>query len=361
MHTPTLSIIVPVLNEAETLPALFATLAVQSDLLFEIILSDGGSIDGTVEQARQLAKESPFACTVVSGESGRGRQLNTGAAVAQGETLLFLHADSSFTDPRALYKGVVALEEAISARANDQVAGHFALRFLRCDDTPSLAYTYYEYKARLDRSGCTHGDQGFLLRRTFFQSVGPFDEALPLLEDTRLAEKIRQAGTWILLPAEIWTSARRFEIEGLYERQLLNALLMNIAAIGWEAFFRAAPGIYRRQDRTQRLQLLPFLAKIQELLRLLPWRERFRLWYRTGCYVRGNAWQLALAWEVRRQFRQGVALSEMTTPCLHVFDRCFDRLTDHPPGRLASMILVWSWFHLTRWRLRLQRAGALPT
>lgn len=101
--------------------------------------------------------------------------------------------------------------------------------------------------------------------------------SLPLLEDTRVAEKIRQAGAWILLPAEIRTSARRFEIEGLYERQLLSALLMNVAAIGWEAFFGAAPGIYRRQDRTQRLQLLPFLAKIVVQNRLLCARPRLAI------------------------------------------------------------------------------------
>jgi glycosyltransferase involved in cell wall biosynthesis len=337
------------------LPVLFATLAVQRELCFEVVLSDGGSTDGTVQQAHRLAEESPFVSTVVSGERGRWRQLNTGATVARGDTLLFLHADSSFSDPRALAKGVAALEEAIRVRGDDHVAGHFALRFLRRDATPSLAYTYYEYKARLDRSGCTHGDQGFLLRRTFFQSAGPFDPSLSLLEDTRLAEKIRQTGAWILLPADIWTLARRFETEGLYERQVLNALLMNFAAIGWEAFFREAPGIYRSQDRTQRLQLLPFMAKIQELLRPLPWRERLRLWYSTGGYARANAWQLALAWDVCCNFRQGVALAEMTTPTLHTFDDWFDWLTDHPPGRLATMVLIWFWFHLTRWRLSLKR------
>jgi rSAM/selenodomain-associated transferase 2 len=359
MNIPKLSIIIPVINEAETLPVLFATLAVQREIGFEVVLSDGGSTDGTVEQARRLATESPFPSTVVSGERGRWKQLNTGASTAQGDILLFLHADSSFTDPRALSQGVAALHEAIRVRGDDHVAGHFALRFLRRHATPSLAYTYYEYKARLDRSGCIHGDQGFLLRRTFFQSVGPFDPSLPLLEDTRLAEKIRQVGEWILLPAEIWTSARRFETEGLYERQVLNALLMNCAAIGWGTFFREAPGIYRRQDRTQRLHLLPFLAKIQELLRPLPWQKRLRLWSDTGGYVRANAWQLALAWDVRRNFRQGVALAEMTTPTLHTFDNWFDWLTDHAPGRLASTVLIWLWFHLTRWRLGLKRDNVL--
>jgi hypothetical protein len=71
--------------------------------------------------------------------------------------------------------------------------------------------------------------------------LGGFDETLELLEDNRFAEAVRKEGGWLLLPAEIVTSARRFETEGLAERQTLNALLMNFAAIGWDAFFRLAP------------------------------------------------------------------------------------------------------------------------
>jgi len=346
MNKTELSIIVPVFNETETLPELFAMLAAQREVVLEVILSDGGSTDGTVDRVEKLAEEASFVTEVVQGERGRGRQLNAGARTARGETLLFLHADSSLTDPLALRRSLDALSAAVPGRGADRVAGHFALRFHRRDESPSLAYRYYEFKARLDRPGCTHGDQGFLLRRGFFRDVGPFDESLPLLEDTRLAEKIRSEGRWQLLPAEIRTSARRFETEGLYERQLLNALIMNFADIGWEAFFRAVPGIYRRQDGAGRLRLHPFLSEIRGLLRSLPWRERCRLWYGTGRFVRANAWQLALALDVRRHFRRGVPFEEMTTSVLDIFDRWFDRLTDHPPGRLAASALVRCWFFL---------------
>lgn len=340
--TPALSIVIPVLNEAVALPPLFAVLEGQGGVAFEVLLCDGGSDDGTLEAAAALAGSAPFPCRLVRCGRGRGRQLNAGASAARGEWLLFLHADSAFADPRALAAGVAALE------GGGAVAGRFALRFRRSVPAPSLPYAYYERKARLDRPGCTHGDQGLLLRRSFFLAVGPFDETLPVLEDTLLAEAVRRRGPWLLLPAEIWTSARRFETEGLLPRQILNALVMNAAAVGWEPFFRELPGLYRRQDRAARLRLAPFLERSGELLRALPPRERLRLWLRTGGYVRGNAWQLALALDVRRAFRSGADPAAAGTPALDLYDRWLDRLTDHPPGRLLAAFLTFAWFCLAR-------------
>lgn len=342
-----LSVIVPVLNEAETLPALFATLSRQEQVAFEVVLADGGSTDGTAERAAALAAESPFPCRVIRSGKGRGRQLNAGARAATAETLLFLHADSGFPDPLALRKGLDALTATIGRRGDERVAGHYALRFDVLAGRYGFGYYFYECKARLDRPECTHGDQGFLLRRSFFAGIGPFEEAFPLMEDTRLAETVRREGEWLLLPAEVVTSARRFETEGLCERQLLNALLMNFAAIGWDDFFRQASGIYRRQDLAGRLRLLPFLRAVRELLRQLPRRRRLALWYRTGGYVRRHAWQLAFALDVRRNFRRGLPAGKGGTPLLERFDRWYGPLTDHPPGRLAAAGLVWLWFHGT--------------
>jgi hypothetical protein len=129
---------------------------------------------------------------------------------------------------------------------------------------------------------------------------------------------------------------------------------MNFAAIGWDDFFRAASGIYRQQDVTGCLRLAPFFRVIRDLLRQLPMRRRFRLWYRTGNYVRPNAWQLAFALDVRRNFRRGLPAGEGGTPWLDWFDRWYPPLTDHPPGRLAAAGLVWLWFHLTLLWLRLR-------
>jgi rSAM/selenodomain-associated transferase 2 len=346
-----LSLIVPVLNEAVLLPGFLANLDRQRSIRFELILCDGGSTDGTLELAGRLGSTSTFPLVLVKSPPGRARQLNAGVPCARSDTLLFLHVDTELPDPQALALGLAAVQAAAAAAGHARVAGHYALRFGPRNRRSGPGYYFYECKARLGRPGTTHGDQGLLLSRSFFTELGGFDEALPLLEDTRFAEAAREAGELLLLPAEIIASSRRFESEGLLPRQVLNALVMNFAAIGWDDFFRAAPEVYRRQDRTRPLELLPFLRLVRMLLQPLPRRARFRLWYGTGVYVRSQGWQLGFALDCRRNFRNGWASGAGPTPCLNRFDRWFDRLTDHPPGRLATALLVRAWFALTLLRL----------
>lgn len=355
---PELSVIIPVLNEAGALPRLFRNLAEQMEVAAEIIVCDGGSTDGTVELAQSLSAEMPFPVRVVISPSGRGRQMNAGARQAVGKSLLFLHADSLFPDRLAFRKGLDLLASAIAKKGTERIAGHFALRFVRQDNVPSWGYYHFECKARLDRTECTHGDQGFLLRRAFFETVGPFDASLPMLAETRLAEAVRVSGTWLLLPAEIHTSARRFEVEGLRERQALNAIITNFADAGWETFFRELPRIYGSQERTERLDLRSFLLDIDQLMAALPRRDRLRLWYATGRYVRDNAWQLALARDTRRNFRRGIPVGEGELPDLAFYDRWLDRLTNHPAGRVLAAFLTWLWL---RWNLRLGQGCSPPS
>ena len=107
-------------------------------------------------------------------------------------------------------KGIDALAAATARTGHDRIAGRFALRFSLQDSSRTWGFYHLECKARLNRRECIHGDQGFLLRRTYFNEVGPFDPALPMLSETRFAEAVRATGRWILLPAEIHTSARAF-------------------------------------------------------------------------------------------------------------------------------------------------------
>jgi rSAM/selenodomain-associated transferase 2 len=344
--SPTLSIIVPVLNEVATIAPFLQGLARQERVTFEVIICDGGSTDGTLAAAAPLTDAFPCGLTLLAGARGRGRQMNAGATAAKGKWLLFLHADTEFPDPHALRKGINDLTERSTTNGHDQTAGRFALKFDTGGKETPFGYCFCEGKARLDRSGCVLGDQGFMLTREFFSTVGSFDESLPVAEDVEFAERVRAHGEFLLFPAEILTSPRRFETEGYRERQTLNAMIMGLLFTGQQRILQALPGIYQVQNQSRTLNLEPFFREIAALIALLPVKERLVFWYRIGAYVRSNAWQLAYALDLRRNYRRGITEGVEETPLLARYDRYLDRLTDHPPGRLLTAGLVRAWFSL---------------
>ncbi len=349
MSKPGLSIIIPTLNESEALPLLLNDLLHQQGITFEVIVSDGGSADATCQLAKDFfaTGQLPGACLI--GQSGRGRQMNAGVSVATADWLLFLHADSRLGDESQLQAALEFIQRHQQQEASDASAGHFPLRFDSPDGGDGFGLYFYEAKTHLGRPGCINGDQGLLLTKSFFSRVGPFREDLPIMEDTSLAELIRVNGQWLLLPGKIVTSARRFHVEGLKARQTLNALMMNFLAIGWLDFFDKAPDIYRQQDRTQPLQLHPFFVLIRDLFADMPLRKRWGLWLATGGYVRSQAWQLGLALDCRRAYRQGIEPGHQSDGWLNWFDRWFDPLTNHYVGRALTALLVKIW---SLWQIR---------
>lgn len=345
MSTPELSIIVPTLNEMDSLPALLASLACQTGVCFELIVVDGGSTDGTLEL---LQTSVPFDLQRVRSPGGRARQLNAGAGRAVANLLLFLHADSVFPATDALAAALRSRPEG----SEGGFAGRFRLRFRRQNDPYGFGYYFWECKARLDRDLCVHGDQGLLVTRELFQDFGPFDEQTPIAPETWFADQVRHRVPWQLLPAVIETSARRFESEGLGSRQTLNALLMNFAAIGWNRFFERAGNIYRHQNQTALLKLNPYLDLVDELLGAMPTADRRRIWLATGRFVRSQAWQIPFALDARRGFARKLPPENLPTPLLRWHDRWFDRLTGHRIGELLAALLTWVWFRMFTWRAR---------
>ncbi|MDW7644629.1 MAG: TIGR04283 family arsenosugar biosynthesis glycosyltransferase [Desulfuromonadales bacterium] len=343
---PQLCVIVPVYNEAATLPALFSNLESQAGIRFEVILVDGGSADDTFALGEKFAAAVPFECRVLRANKGRASQLNVGACHATAPVLLFLHADCCFSHPLALAGGLESLATAWEHCGHRRLAGRFSLRFLRQKDKPYQGYFYYEAKARLNRPQCIHGDQGFMMAADFFDELGRFDENLPILEDTQLADRVLAVGQWLLFPADILTSARRFETEGLVARQCLNALIVNFAIIGFDAFFEKAAALYRTHDQSRPLHLRPFLRLVHQLVRQQSLRRQLGIWYRTGKYVRSQGWQLAFWADVSRAFKRGVALPEIRTPFLKRFDRVWDAFTDHPLGNGLATVLTAIGFYL---------------
>lgn len=292
-RSPLLSIIVPLLNEAEALPRLFAMLQRQQGCAFELILVDGGSTDQTAESARALSVAVSYPVTILSAAAGRGRQMNAGAALASGEYFLFLHADSTFGSEEALRSGLERLVAVEKVVAGGAVAARFTLAFPPDQALPQRWRVFHTLKARQNRRGCIHGDQGFLLRRTFFARVGPFDETLPFLEDDRLSDRIFAGGSWVLLPSEITTSPRRFVVEGFFRRDCLNLVILALHQAGYDDWLSGLAAIYSAVP-VENGRLLPVLGYIRGQLKALSVREEVRFWWAISGCLWNNLWQLRL-------------------------------------------------------------------
>ena len=342
---PDISLIVPLINEAAELPGLFASLAAQKGINLEVILCDGGSGDGSQELCRELGAKAAFPVHTLNTLRGRGLQMNAGADIARSDLLLFLHADSRFSRTDALLAAVSTYQEK-SQETADPIATRFRLHFRRRKARPSLAYYFYESKARLNRADCIRGDQGFLLHRSLFISLGRFDTSLPFLEDVRLVALAAERAQWLLLTVEISTSARRFETEGLYERQVVNAIITNAVAAGWTEFFSALSGLYHCNSVSGRLQLFPLLDGIRALLAAKPasWRRSF--WRATGRHVAGNIWQLFFWLDVRSSFISRSRPADVLTPKLRWFQQNLERCTRGCLAETITAAAVWIWFRV---------------
>ncbi|NOY44137.1 MAG: glycosyltransferase [Deltaproteobacteria bacterium] len=343
MNGPLLSVVIPTRNEAGTLPGLLRDLARQQGPEFEVVVADGASEDGTPEAPGRLTL--PFPWQVVRSAPGRGRQMNVGTRAARGPDLLFLHADTRLPDPELLARATRHMAGERERLGHDRVAGHFGLRFRRSGPGRDAAFYFYEAKTRTNRPGTVHGDQGIWISRSFLGSLGGFDETLPFLEDADLAARVFRTGVWTLLPGTVLTSARRFEAEGLGPRQALNALILAAHDLGWHEFLAEAPALYREQTRADRLDLVPFLRLLQTHGSQDGFLGLLRRWMETGGFVARNAWQLAFAWDCRRNRRRGIPPGDGPTPWTDRYDRWGSRWVESGPGAVGAAVLTAAVFY----------------
>lgn len=341
-----LSIVIPTLNEEQIIHGTLDNLAAQKGVRFEVIISDGGSSDATCD----AIAGTPLSVATVTGKAGRATQLNAGAAVVSGEFILFLHADSRFNDRDALRKGLDALRRS-SGAGGKLTAGHFRLNFARSDNTPSFAYSFLEAKARIDRQGCAHGDQGILIAAGHFRESGGFDESCQFLAETRFADRLRSTGEWLLLPAEIHTSARRFELEGLKKRLIFNAIIMALSAAGRDDILARIPELYRNDFQKSRLTIRSLSAWIMDLVAALPEKEQSEFWERIGKYLAGNVWQIALFLDELKRFCGMGPENKSDNPLLALHERYLERRllavgliarTSSLAGRFCTTLLLLS-------------------
>ena len=194
-----LSIVMPVLDEAAGIAATLQALAPLRAQGHEVIVVDGGSRDDTAHRA------APGADRVLHSPRGRALQMNTGAAAAQGDTLLFLHADTTLPANAA---GAVAhaLQGGASwGRFDVCISG--SSRWL-----PVIAF-FMNTRSRL--TGVATGDQALFVQTAVFRQLGGY-APLPLMEDIELSQRLRAIGPPACLRQRVVTSGRRWESRGVW-------------------------------------------------------------------------------------------------------------------------------------------------
>jgi len=356
MYMPQLSIVIPTFNEADRLLSVLNSLSIQQGLLLEVIVVDAGSMDNTLNVAQEYLHKSGLVFQCLCCEAaGRGQQMNLGASVAQASDLLFLHADTQIDNSFLLKNAKTYLDNIRQKVASCYVAGHFSLRFQRGHAEPSLAYFYYEAKTTLNRPYCINGDQGFWMSKNFFHNLGQFDQSLPYMEDARLSQQIFKKGRWVTLPGLVYSSARRFETEGLSSRQTLNALLCNFDYIGFNRFFSEATDAYKQQDETKPLNLLPFFTSIRRINKQEGWRKAMVYWFRTGRFVASNAWQIAFFMDCYCYYKKNYVIYEDTEHVvLKFYDRWLTFILCSTPSAVMTAWLAFLWFYSLFFILKLK-------
>lgn len=210
-----LSIVIPLLNEADNLPRLMGHLAHLNPAPYQVILVDGGSTDNSVAIAKELIEglidSSP---SVISGQvidwqiiestAGRALQMNAGAELAMGDVLLFLHADTQLPNH--------AIADITSA-VRQAAWGRFDVRLESSIWMLKVVSQMINWRSRF--SGIATGDQAIFIKKPLFEQLGGYPQQ-PLMEDIELCKRLKAVGKPACLRSKVITSARRWQQYGTW-------------------------------------------------------------------------------------------------------------------------------------------------
>lgn len=207
-----ISVIIPVLDEGRQLKEILDNIASVPGRK-EVIVVDGGSRDKTVKIAKGRTR-------VVFSEKGRAIQMNAGASIAQGDTLLFLHADCRL-EKNAIYEIEKTINEGF-------VGGCFTLY-----SGDSLKYKLLDTLGKINSAmlGEYFGDHGIFVREDVFEKIGGFRE-ISIMEDVEFTKRLRKAGKTKQLEERIHANPRRFERGGFFRTLVGMFVLRGLYALG---------------------------------------------------------------------------------------------------------------------------------
>jgi rSAM/selenodomain-associated transferase 2 len=192
-----LTIIIPTLDEAAVVTAALKALAPLRVRGAEVIVVDGGPVDGTPLLA------APLADRVVAAPRGRGAPMNAAAAAGSGDALLFLHADTTLP---------ANADRLIEAALTRRAWGRFDLRIAGRHPLLAVVARMINWRSRI--TGVATGDQAIFVRRDAFEAVGGFPD-LPLMEDIAISRRLKRLCRPFCIGVPVITSGRRWEHFGV--------------------------------------------------------------------------------------------------------------------------------------------------
>ena len=199
-----ISIIIPVLNEEQNLLRLGDYLRAIRQQGHEVLIVDGGSADNTLSIAYDVTE------VVIISKPGRAMQMNSGAATASGELLLFLHADTSLPDD------ALQILCALSQRKN--CWGRFDVRLSGARFVFRLIENLMNLRSCL--TSIATGDQAIFIEKKLFDHIGGFPE-IALMEDIEISRRLRKISKPVCIKQRVTTSSRRWEKNGIVATVLL--------------------------------------------------------------------------------------------------------------------------------------------
>ena len=189
-----ISVIIPTFNESACIEGLIYYLKKNASNPIEVIVSDAGSTDNTL----QIAKHAG-AIVLLSPQKGRAAQMNYGTSMAKGNIYYFVHADSF--PPKSF------VEDIEAAVNNGYDAGRYQTKFL----SDSLLLKFNAFFTRFNLFVCNGGDQTLFLNSSFFKQLNGFDETKTIMEDYDITQRIQKAGRYKIFSKTALVSARKYE------------------------------------------------------------------------------------------------------------------------------------------------------
>ena len=208
MASHELSVVIPVLNDTEALQRLLE--AIPRDPQLDVVVVNGGAPDDRLSAICQRMD-----VRLMTSAAGRARQMNVGASASKGRWIVFLHADTQLPPG---WIDEIRRADAIPS----VVGGSFRFRLDSRAWQARLIEHAVEWRVRwLDLA---YGDEALFVRRDVFEAMNGYRE-WPLMEDVDFVRRLRQVGKLYHSAQPAFTSARRWERDGWWQRSAKNVLL----------------------------------------------------------------------------------------------------------------------------------------